>query len=417
MLSLGTCALTLILAVPVTVKHQRIHVLALAASATQALLLCTLSHLFVRYCLKASRSTSTNPSERGERRTFFTVTLGIVPSLVAGSLVGATFVWCKTSPAQQPKKIIGTTNETFLLISLTVWTCSLLGQVIFYTCLMWVRKSQNASTYPANPVVRTFPEMMEESQPLDSITQPNSIHNLPIATSSPPSITTSEETGSLRSSLSTIQRPTSSKTRLLIRQHSFPRQSKRFLDHPAPSISPHEGGFDSWDTSAVAPHMRETVLQSSPVVRGKPLEPIPGSRSPSPATALEGPFYPQSESLSAPPSPLPQPSYSTLSYQPQANPNEEDIHPLFRSCSPIPPPTASSNTVLTAAPGAGQLIDGGMLKRMRSGSLPTKPSPLFRTDSFDNPSSPRSAISASQEFSFSMPEAQSPTVVVPHAVT
>ena len=104
-----------------------------------------------------------------------------------------------------------------------------------------------------------------------------------------------------------MQRPTSSKTRLLIRQHSFPRRSKSFTDSPSHERASQDSGFDSWDTSEVAPYIRETVLQSSPKIRGKPLsplEPIPGSRSPSPAKALEGPFFPQPESLSPPPSVL-----------------------------------------------------------------------------------------------------------------
>lgn len=412
-LSLGSCALTFILAISLTIKHQRPYILALAASIIQVLLLCTMSHLVVRYCLKEPRDVSLRHGERGERRTVSVLILGIIPSTVAGLAVGTTFGWCKASAAQQPSKILGMRTNVFLLIGLTVWTISILAQVVFYSGLMWAGKSHNTSAQSENNEVRTFPETMEHCQPSASLIQSISTHELHIPASSLPSIATSEGTNSRRSSLSTIQRPTSSKTRLLIRQHSFPRQSNRFLDHPAPSLSSQEGGFDSWDTSGVAPHIRETVLQSSPIVRGKPLEPIPGSRSPSPAKALEGPFFPQTELLSAPPSPLPQPSYSNCGSRQQAGSNEEDIHPLFRSCSPVPPPTASCNTVLTAAPGAGQLIDDGMLKRMRSGSLPTKPSPPIYTDSFDKSRNPGFVSAAGQQFPPPMPGLQRPASAVP----
>lgn len=49
----------------------------------------------------------------------------------------------------------------------------------------------------------------------------------------------------------------------------------------------------------------------------------------------------------------------------------------------MPSPGASPGTIVTAAPEAGQLIDERMLKRMRSrsGSLPSTPSPLIRSES------------------------------------
>jgi hypothetical protein len=57
---------------------------------------------------------------------------------------------------------------------------------------------------------------------------------------------------------------------------------------------------------------------------------------------------------------------------------EEHIHPLFRSSSPTPPPSATPGTTVTAAPGsfAGLLINERMIRRMRSGSAPNSPSPL-----------------------------------------
>lgn len=171
-------------------------------------------------------------------------------------------------------------------------------------------------------------------------------------------------------------------------------------------------------------------------MKGSGLEPIPGSRSPSPAKALEGPFFQSGPSLTPPASPLPQPSVSRPTSPPsspldlpnfaamfpppscppdctpfpqhsysrpgtrsgpvsrsgtisrsrpgsrsRAPSSEDHIHPLFRTSSPTPPPSASAGTNVTAAPEAGQLINERMLKRMRSGSLQSSPSPLVRSES------------------------------------
>lgn len=389
----------------------------------QGILLCTLSHLLIRYGRGERRKRPLgHGSGRGKRRTTFVMALGIVPSIVAGSVVGAALVWSKANVAEQPPKILGSRRATFLTVGIISWAVAVLTQAIFYSSLlrteMVTKKIQHLDKHDEG---RIYPQMMENSQPAHPTAQSNQIQALPASSrSSAPSLVASDGTSSLRSSLSLIQRPAISKPRLLIRQHSFPRQSNRFLDHPAPERWSHSEGFDSWDTSEVAPHIRETILQSSPVTRGNPLEPIPGSRSPSPAKALEGPFYPELESSNVPTSPLPQPTYSRTSSRRQTHgldislyrqgqsssapssplsqagysrpgsrqravSNEDHIHPLFRTCSLIPPPTASSNTVVTAAPEAGQIRSGRVMQRIRSGSLPTTPTTtaLIRSHSFD----------------------------------
>ena len=70
------------------------------------------------------------------------------------------------------------------------------------------------------------------------------------------------------------------------------------------------------------------------------------------------------------------------------NSNEAHIHPLFRSDSPTPPPLATPGTSVVASPIAGQVISPRpslrSLNRMRSGSLPTAPSPLSRKSSYED---------------------------------
>lgn len=407
-------------------------------------MLCTLSYLLIRYCSRKRRSQSGHGNGRGDRRILIVVALGIIPSIVAGLVVGTAMGWSKANLAQQPQKILGSKRATFLTIGIISWAVAVLAQAMFYFCLLRTGMATKTLRHQDNgDEVQIFPQMIENSQLPSPATQSTRIQESSMPNSSAPSLIASEGTSSLQSSLLMVQRPVSTKTRMLIRQHSFPRQSNRFLDHPAPERYSQDEGFDSWDTSEVAPHIRETILQSSPVTRGNPLEPIPGSRSPSPAKALEGPFYPETEPSSVPMSPLPQPTYSrsssrqkptgldiSLYRQPQsssapnsplpqpgysrpgsrqrASSSEDHIHPLFRTCSPTPPPTASSNSVLTAAPEAGQIMNGRMIHRMRSGSLPTTTTRLIRTDSFDKPRAHASPSQDTQPMAKLMPLVISP---------
>ncbi|KAL2270313.1 hypothetical protein VTJ83DRAFT_2497 [Remersonia thermophila] len=252
----------------------------------------------------------------------------------------------------------------------------------------------------------------------------------------------SETLVSLRSSISHAIRPTSSKSRLI----SHSRMSSQYasssvidLSMPPEARTPpsragdEEQGFDSWDTSAVAPETRQTVMEQSSSPAASPaqarvsrfLETIPASRSPSPAEAVAAAAVAAAEAASAaakaaaavaavmaeesscPLEPPPRSaarrsrSYSHISTRvieaqraafnpPMASPTESNIHPLFRSDSPLPPPSATPGTVVVAAPNAGQVIPGQSVRtmrsvrRLRSESLPPQPSPLSRAQSCES---------------------------------
>ncbi|KAL3488895.1 hypothetical protein BJX62DRAFT_210681 [Aspergillus germanicus] len=69
-------------------------------------------------------------------------------------------------------------------------------------------------------------------------------------------------------------------------------------------------------------------------------------------------------------------------------PDESNIHPLFRSDSRSPPPTATPNTMVLASPDAGQTISVKTLQRMRSTRsvgthTPRSRSPLFERADHD----------------------------------
>lgn len=210
---------------------------------------------------------------------------------------------------------------------------------------------------------------------------------------SPPSTSSGrsavETAGSFRTSISSVVRPLSSRKLLTREKRSFSLDSNGYHERPNTT----EDGFDSWDTSAVDPQNRQTVLQSSSPTPGRFLETIPASpttsRSPSPGYNYALDFEPprsrnRSRSFSPAGTRIPRSPYS----QPAAATSEAHIHPLFRSDSPTPPPLATPGTIVMAAPNAGQIISDRQsirsLSRMRSGSLPTAPSPLSRQGSFDD---------------------------------
>ncbi len=430
--------LVLLLAVSPVSAGRQIYVFPQVAAIIQivsSLILLVLNFLHIRH-------NETLPKSKGR---LLTLLLGIVLSVVSAAMVGASLGWAENSVVAKDK-ILGCTVSVFLRISFVVWAVSVLIHLVYFFTLAWVLKSATRTPPQRFSIDDTSaaPQEMVDTTPPASATTIQSNPFREHMASSTPQLTPSDSTGSMRSSFSTLQRPASSKRSLLPR-HSLYKQQSRASSSDGLSRRPSQDeGFDSWDTSGVSSQIRETVLQTKPPLKGSGLEPIPGSRSPSPAKALEGPFFQTSPSLTPPDSPLPQPSVSLPNSPPaspidhpldrpnfpamfpppspppsspppttprQMNfsrpgsrsgpvsrsasvaiprsrqgsrsraPSEDHIHPLFRTSSPTPPPGASMNTTVTAAPEAGQLINEHMLKRMRSGSLPSISSPLIRSES------------------------------------
>ncbi|KAJ2899886.1 hypothetical protein MKZ38_002753 [Zalerion maritima] len=231
---------------------------------------------------------------------------------------------------------------------------------------------------------------------------PDEVENLGEIRSPPGSSagqSTAETMTSFRSSLSQVVRPITSKTRLLStrtrRSRTASLESCRERANSQYYHRSQDEGFDSWDTSSVDVHNRQTVLESGSPTPGRFLETIPASpttsRSPSPGCPLDlpppRPAARRSRSYSPAP---PRPQAPFMNDQPPPSPtgSEAHIHPLFRSDSPTPPPLATPGTVVIAAPSAGHVISDRSsirsLNRMRSGSLPCQPSPLSRQGSLDN---------------------------------
>ncbi|KAL9031556.1 MAG: hypothetical protein Q9196_000404 [Gyalolechia fulgens] len=390
------------MAVLLTLQRRKNCIRALVAATIEFLSCCTVVYMLLSHIRRRKSFGGPGEMKKGQGRHSLLFALGLVPSIAGGIAVGALLGWANTSRSELPSYILGLRISTYLFVSFVLWGVSVITQILFFACLAWASHPIAKSIQEPSLSTRDErQEMIEPSRPTTSTTvESNPFLGAPSSSNSPSA--PPSKAASLRSSLSIKTRPTTAKGKFLNRQHAF--QPRSSLDNPAAKArSSQDEAFDSWDTSGVGSHIRETVLQSSPVVKPSALEPIPGSRSPSPAKALEGPFFPRGPSEGPPPSPLPQPTVSRPALRARSASSEDHIHPLFRTCSPAPPPNVSPTTIVTAAPGAGQLINQRTLKRMRSGSLPSSPSPLICSESFSDfmasrtPTSPTSPWPANGE--------------------
>ena len=416
---LATAVLLFILAGSTSQAEHQSHFILLLASASVEFILCiSLTILLIRHRLWTARLNERKQASRWTQQYAFLLLIGVLPSLIATSVVAATV---GVFTMDRSNDIVSKPIPAFFTVSFAIWILSVLAQAAYFAVLAVSTKLTTQAPLQRFPIDDPLQEVREISRPDTGTTDQSSPFQAP-APSSPPSMTmsASEADSSLRSSFSTIQRPGSSKRALLGLPHSLPRHSAQSSFDTATRRPSQDEGFDSWDLSGVSAQMRETVLQ-----KGVGLPTIPGSRSPSPAKALEGPFFNPSPDDSPPQSPLPQPPISRPTSPPSSAPelskftsvfpaalltpigntppssplqsqrprysrppslpkmitSEDHIHPLFRTCSPTPPPSASSNTVVTAAPEAGEMINRQTLHRMRSCSQPSSSSPLVRSES------------------------------------
>ncbi|MCJ1322985.1 hypothetical protein MMC15_008336 [Xylographa vitiligo] len=412
-----------ILGLTFALHHESLCILAIAAACFQAASIIVLVYLLLRTVREASYTRGHAREESRRARQNADTLLGLGLSVLAGAASIGTFVWMKVLIPHLSGLLLGQEASVILACSVVLWILSAIPQLIYYIMLLKGR------TKPTLSALATPIPLADDPLDFANHTRPGTAHTLRASPSASPRI--SPKRSSLRSSLTIAIRPTSSKTKLVSCQPSYPTSITT-------TRASTDSAFDSWDTSSISPQMRETVLRSSPALPRNPLSPIPGSRSPSPAKALEGPFLPSPpqtrpstsrsqpssppasfnnsyfaqqlllSSHSQPTSPMVDSPATFFSYNNFSRPsvlrgrssteslphiararsasanahpgvtNEDHIHPLFRSNSPTPPPSATPGTIVTAAPGSftGLLIHERMVRRMRSGSLPNSPSPL-----------------------------------------
>lgn len=283
-----------------------------------------------------------------------------------------------------------------------VWAVYLLSQALFLICMLVNQKKKNfreeSHPYSPEPEREMFPQMEESNKMPAQDADRNIDHREKSSLDSrtPPSSSGRSRAGSdamysIRSSLSQVVRPITSKTRLIQGGHKSPHRPTSINS----SHSNMDDGFDSWDTSAVDAHSRHAVESVSPTPQ-RFLETIPASpttsRSPSPGFPLDL-EPPKTRTRSRSYSPAQSPSdrerfRGSRTTSPTESTNEAHIHPLFRTDSPTPAPEATPGTIVTAAPNAGQLISDRQsirsIHRMRSGSLPSSPIGSTHSESLDS---------------------------------
>jgi hypothetical protein len=285
--------------------------------------------------------------------------------------------------SELPKTIINSSTKSIIAGGFVVWTITLLSQAIFLICMVIlqqrdVRNHSFRSSEPASEMQQTTKEkksISTASSSMDSKSPPSSSGH---------SRSGSGSMGSFRSSISHVVRPVTSKTKLV--SHKPPHRPASINLSHREAKSMEDGGWEAWDTSNVDAQAKQAVESSSPIPT-RFLETIPASpttsRSPSPGFPLDlEPPRARSRSRSYSPATSVKDLPRTRVTSPTESMAEAHIHPLFRSDSPTPPPAATPGTVVTAAPGNGQVIsDRASLRtaslrsisRMRSGSLPSSP--------------------------------------------
>ncbi|KAK0389527.1 hypothetical protein NLU13_3102 [Sarocladium strictum] len=314
--------------------------------------------------------------------------LGIVTSTLAAAASVATLVLLSRHAGHLDHNVMGISQVTMLIVSAVLVGTAYPLQVLFVILQFIVgRKSDSTTTASifqrvkspnSGSKLKAIP-YSHTSVSIGKRQGSNSIDAPSVSTSVAGRKSGVETSGSM-----------SSCTRLL------PLWEKRRPASPESMAnrSSTEDTFESWDTSCVDVHTRQTVLEvsSSPPPTQKPprfLETIPasptGSRSPSPSCSVDLPLPRLARRRSRSYSPT---SSRRASFTSTPNTSEAHIHPLFRSDSTEPPPVASPGTSVVASPIAGQVISPRpsmrSLRRIRSGSLPVASSPLSRQSSFED---------------------------------
>ena len=385
--------------------------LAVAASAVNLLSLICLAALLVQNLRRHLDEPSSS------KWTKLASLLAIVITIAASvSLTLATFVLKTTSDsfksavaaedAQPALKL----SQKYTTVEWVILGLSIVAQCIFY--ILAFRKGPAPPPEPPQADPESF-EKIRQSM-INQARQANIMMSFnitdlpsPYLPSSPfhsPAHSTISLASSLKSpSLVSSPKPVAlqtfhsnvSRTRLLRRKESDSAIA-------APLERPQEDGFDTWDTSSVDQQTRDAVM-GTPRLNTR-LEPIPGSRSQSPADELSGTLNTSlyadrrasiAESILEPPQPL----YTTASRPATPTGDESHIHPLFRAESPVPPPRVTPATVITAAPLSGQTIPAFSRPasgvRSRSQSQPVHPGSQPAAVGLHTPERPRTSRTVS----------------------
>lgn len=295
----------------------------------------------------------------------------IVECLLAAAASVAVLVSLLTGTAINHNNPTNTTQPGLRIGFAVALSLSILTQLLFLACYFaWARPRgfEVTEIVHANESGRLTPGSYVKSIPCVDV---SSSHKADTR-SWPPAQRLSIGThmpNSTSSSLTYVVTPKSSRSKLSSR--SEPRRQTS-MESIAGRMSASDS-FDSWDTSAVDASNRKIVLEASSPLHAQTsfLETIPASpatsRCPTPLEPL------------VPPPPVQYASPDVMRRGETGESwledgcDESNIHPLFRSDSPIPPQITTPGTCVIASPDAGRIItpkaSSRSLQRMRSGSL------------------------------------------------
>jgi hypothetical protein len=388
--------LTLIISIATVLRKATlpINILAIMATPFGVIGLASMIWLLYQHLRHRNHHNDQLMETRRKRQGILTNVTGLLCFLFA-ALSLATLVWMQIQSAGLPRMILGTTSQGLLTATFVLWAVSSLAEASFLVVLLLIGRdlAQKTQSLHTDEEPHRSAEMQQTSRPQTARppTCGRESSDAQSFSSKSRKRSGSDTMSSIRSSITHVVRPTSSKTRLVSQNKSYRPTS---LDSGTGEQEIVEDGFDSWDLSAVEPHSRHFVMSAANSTKtsssnhGRFLETIPASptvsRSPSPGFPLD--LEPPAQRRRSR-SHSPATTIMTKHRDPASSPtgSEAHIHPLFRTDSPTPPPSATPGTIVTAAPGAGYaIIDRQSLHRMRSGSLPTSPSPLGHSRSLDD---------------------------------
>ncbi|KAI4147771.1 MAG: hypothetical protein LQ340_005399 [Diploschistes diacapsis] len=436
----ATLALEILLAVAFSSNHGSITVITCVALAFEASSLGVLLVLCGRDAFRRAAFGSFLDGKSYMKHGH--LIFGVLLSAIAAAVTVGVSIWMAVNAAQLAKEM-DRSPWGFVAALLATTILSTLFRVLFFVLLSRVRPSSETLEES-----RSMPEISQTPRP---DTSKSTIVSNPFTNrkeaSSPP---TSRSSISLRSSFTLPSRDGSSKTRLAVSRPSSKSTDAVQLDFAWDTSSVPPSLRD-----AVYSHTRTTATPLAPIPGSRPVSPAKALDGPflppSPHPPLSQPSSPMEATFSHPSSPTtttahavgsvalsppqapfmlsntpnrsrttslasrnndsPDPlqlqnprlkhaasatslaeSVSHLKAEPSCD--EENIHPLFRAASPIPPPSASRNTILRAATisDAEEAAIVGPRRRAESrvGSpLAMNPQPSIESPELFTPNGPR----------------------------
>lgn len=388
-------------------KDSGVRIVAVVASGLEAAAV-TLFVLLVGRQIRYRNGSHIQDLGHGRKYTYLLAGLGAVFG-VSSAAMSASMLGLVKSRVGRSQEMMGATVNQLVAGGFVAWGVALISQAAFVICMVVFQRrdfqqqiqpyrldigASNDETAAEDMELPTTPKNKQGLSYPSHSEKTSSFSKTPPSSSSGRSRAGSDTMNSIRSSLSQAMRPATSKTKLISKTSPYRASS---AESNRETIAQTDDGFDSWDTSTVDAQSRHAVESASPTPT-RFLETIPASpttsRSPSPGFPLDFPMdlepppriRRRSRSLMGGNSyrEIPRGTRATSPEGPSAK-HESHIHPLFRTDSLTPPPSATPGTNVNAAPGAGLLLsDRSSIRslRMRSGSLPT--SPLVHSASLDS---------------------------------